>query len=256
MTTHGVDDDSQPIRISVFEFTKADLAGLPAEDRRLMILAGHALNLLGVWVKLLAATTNCRTPDGLIDPFNAAQSQILIRTLCGTLVEVWRWINTAEVSHSVRKRYKDDMPSEAVGAYGRLGKHFGSGLFHKARNAFAFHFPNSETLDNAFASTPDNQDLNWYLSRENTNSLYFGCEAIIGHGLYDLASEEVRGRAGIDRLLPELFEASNDVADFLGGLLTAIVGRHLAHCPRSEFQAFGAPGPRHKMPFLLDRVFG
>ena len=141
---------STSILIRVFEFTKDDLAKLPAPDRRVLILGGHALNQLGLWTKILALTVNAKDTDEVLDSFNAAQAHAIIRTLCGTLVEIWRWIKTEEVSSITRCVYKDEIPEQAKASYARLGRHFGPGLLINARNTFAFHFPSTEALDRAF----------------------------------------------------------------------------------------------------------
>ena len=243
------------VHVRVFEFTKADFASVPGEDRRILILGGHLLNQLGVWAKFLAATVNAKTADSVIDSMNAAQSQIIVRTLVGTMFEGWKWMNSRETSSRIRDSYLDELPPSSAAAYRRLGKHFGSGLFAKVRDNFAYHFPDREALEVAFDATPDEQPFSWYMSDENTNSLYFGCEAVIGHGVYGLA-KETNGRSGIMRLIPEATAAINDINEFLQGLLSCVVGRHLGHCSRSQFLVEGVPGPSYALPFLLHEVFG
>ena len=228
---------------------------MPPTDRRMVILGGHALNLLGVGVKLLALTVNHRPADALFDSFQAAQGQMLIRSLCGTLVETWSWLNREETYKHLQAHYLSSLPTEALAAYHTLGPMFsGSGVLTKTRNQFGFHFPKSKQLDQAFSATPDTQDFNWYVADENIHSLYFGCEAVIGFGVGNLAAGEVEGRAGMVRLVHEFTLAANAMADFLGGLLAEIVNRHLADRPRSTLDVSFQDAPRPEMPFLLHGV--
>ena len=247
--------DPSAIPIYVFEFSKADLSKLPPRDRRVLILGGHALNQLGLWMKLLRLSLNYQASNDVLDSLSAAQSQALVRILCGSLLETWRWIKSADVAYLVATDYIADIPDSAQAARKRLGKQFASKLLWDARNRYAFHFPDANNIDKAFSATPDNCELHWYLSEETTNSLYFGCEVVIGHGFYGLGSEKAEPLAGFHKLLGEAVSAANDISEFVGKLLYAIVNRHLGDRPRSQFAVTGSPGPAESIPFFFDRLF-
>ncbi len=69
------------IRIGRLEITKAQLAAVPRDERALMLPAGHTLDTLGVWIKLIRFSTN-RAAANLVEArISEAQSQIIFQPL-------------------------------------------------------------------------------------------------------------------------------------------------------------------------------
>src|SRR5882724_12451394 len=68
---------------------------LPKDERALILLMGHALNQIAVLVKLVTFSTNKSPEDPIEGRVSAAQSQIVLRFLFGTLVEIWQFLRRA-----------------------------------------------------------------------------------------------------------------------------------------------------------------
>jgi hypothetical protein len=228
------------IDVYVFEFTKADFQRLPADERNVMLLAGHTLNLLGFWIKLLALTSKVQSDIPFVARLDAAQSHILLRSLGGVLVEAWEWLRKPANQLLIGKKYLPLLETQPRLSYEDLNKAFGaSGLLHKIRNSFSYHYPNRSTIEAAFTAVPDEEDFQWYVTDENTSSFYFGCAALIDYGMIGLAGED-DPNVGFARILKETIAIGNAMSDFLGGLLAVMVHSHFPNPPRSRRRVLGS----------------
>lgn len=222
------------ITVEGFHFTKDDFAGLAKQERALIFLAGHTLNQIGVWVRLLRFATNHAQDGSLEERISGAQSQVVLRALCGVLVEAWEWLKRPESNLLVGRTYLPLLPEESQAAYAELKKHFGgSGLLHQLRNRFLYHYPTTDDIDAAFANAPAEEDWAWYVSDEHTNSIYLSCELVVGRGTMRLA-DAADHQAGLSRIAGEAVRVANGMTEFLTGLLAVAVQTNFpASPPRS-----------------------
>ena len=70
-------------------FTKAELAGLQADQRNALLVLGHASNQLAVQFKALHFSLNNDVKDEVQQTVAAGQSQIHLRQLVGLIFETW-----------------------------------------------------------------------------------------------------------------------------------------------------------------------
>ena len=242
------------IQVHVFEFTKGDMASVPPDERALMFLSGHTLNQLGVWVKFLALTMNGPTANPQDDHrLETAQAQILLRALAGTLVEAYKWLNgTKGAGPLLRSKYLALVDEKSATAFAALNSSFGSGLSLAMRNKFTYHYPSTTSLSVAFGLLGEDFPLHWYVSDENTNSFYHGCESIVNAGMMNLAPGADLDERSVSALRL-IVQTANHMAEFLGGLLAAVVEQHFQdQIPRSVHHIQGAPGPRTAMSFYFE----
>ena len=214
---------SSMIEVQKFRISKEDFGALPPEERSIIFLSGHTLNALSAWIKILRFSSNHKTDRPVEAMASAAQSQVILRSLLGVLVEAWEWQKRPETMLLVGRKYLDVMPTEAREAYADLKKHFGaSGMLHKIRNRFSYHYPNTADLVAAFDQTPADEDWSWYVSDEYTNSLYLSCELVIGRGVFNMMGEQDY-EMGHTKLLHESMAVANAMNTFLIGLITEAV---------------------------------
>lgn len=242
------------IQVHVFEFTKADFQKLPVEERDMMLLAGHTMNLLGFWIKLIALTSKAESDVPFVSRLNAAQSHIVLRSLGGVLVEAWEWLRRPTSQRLIGKKYLPLLDRVPQQSYQELNKNFGeSGLLHKIRNGFAYHYPDTKVLEASFAAVPTDDDFQWYVTDEHTSSFYFGCAAMIDYGMIGLAGNP-DANAGLSVILKETISVGNAMGDFLSALLAAMVGKNFPNPPRSVMHVQGLPGREIELPFYLEDV--
>jgi len=219
------------IKVQKFQISKKDLAALPPQERSIIFLSGHTLNALGIWMKILRFSTNYRTEQPVDAMVSGAQSQVILRSLLGVLVEAWEWQRRPETRLLVGRKYLDLMPTEAQEAHAELNKHFGaSGMLYNIRNRFSYHHPTTADLIAAFDQTPADEDWAWYVSGEHTNSLYLSCELVVGRGVLNMTGEQDYEK-GYVRLLREAMAVANAMNVFLVELLTAAVKANLPATP-------------------------
>ena len=241
------------IEIHQIRITKAQMAGLAANERGLMILAGHTLNVIGVWHRLAKMSSN-KTPDNEIESsISESQTHILLRSLYGSLAEAWKWIK--KNSQIIKNEYVPRMSGQGVAAYEFLCQHLDEpGILHKIRNKFAYHYPDPTLLETSFASVPEDGDWSWYIASDLCNSFWVSSELVMGYGTMGLTgmTDPVKGFRAIAE---EFFCVSDQLQDFLKALLHAMLVRHfpdLAHTPVVHTVENAPSGREFWIPFYTD----
>jgi hypothetical protein len=206
--------------------SKEQFQSIPPDQRAIVFVAGHILNQVGVFIKLVRFSTNADPTDPIEERVSAAQSQLILRCLMGVLVEAWEFIRRP-ANQRIIGNYLSGIDDDGRASYDKLKKHFGkSGLLYKLRNSFLYHYPKSAELDEAFKSIPSDEEWEWYLSEANTNSFYFSCELAIGYGIMGATEEPIHISAfGI--VMREVMQVANTLPYFLMPLMKAILTKHL-----------------------------
>lgn len=205
---------------------KAKFRLISADERALVLVAGHLLNQISVFVKLLRFSMSKDPADEIEGRVSAAQSQIILRCLIGVLAEGWEYVRRP-ANQKIIGAYLPTLSDDGQKAYGSLKKSFGrSGLLHKLRNSFLYHYPTTDQVEQAFEWIPDDEDWDWYFSKANTNSFYFSSELAFGYGVMKATGEPTHmGAFGV--VMQEATRAADNMPDFLMTLIGAIVTKHL-----------------------------
>ena len=247
--------------IEVFNFPiqKKDIEALPAEDRFAFILAGHALNHLGMWLKLISLASNESPTPTALAHLRSSQSHMLVRQLCSLLYETWIWIKAEQTKRHIETEYLPDCTAKEREAYESLRSKFeNSGLLGSLRNRFSSHFPNRTQVEEAFRITPEDADWSAYLSHNMTNSYWCTSEVTVGYGSINLAGAQ-NPNEGLRIILEECMFISNQMQDFLSAVLRLIMEKHLGGVPQPSIVLRIADAPRgdkFELPFLLEPPLG
>jgi transcriptional regulator with XRE-family HTH domain len=216
------------IAINVYRvpISKEQFQSIPPDQRAVVFVAGHILNQVGVFIKLVQFSTNADPIDPIEERVSAAQSQLILRCLMGVLVEAWEFIRRP-VNQRIIGNYLSGIDDDGRASYDKLKKHFGkSGLLYKLRNTFLYHYPQPAELEEAFKSIPADEEWEWYLSEANTNSFYFSCELAIGYGIMSATGEQNHTFA-FGAIMREVMQVANTLPYFLMPLMKAILTKHL-----------------------------
>ena len=130
------------------------------------------------------------------------------------------------------KEYQAHLGSQGLEALAKLKSHFGgSNILNRLRNNVAFHHPGDADVAAGFelvAATRDFDDeWNWYLAAENTNSFYFVSEIIVAHAALSAIGEADVVEAQ-KRMLSELNHVSDQFIIFASHCLRAILAKYFA----------------------------
>jgi transcriptional regulator with XRE-family HTH domain len=206
--------------------SKEQFQSIPSDQRAVLFVAGHILNQVSVFIKLVRFSTNADPADPIEERVSAAQSQLILRCLIGVLVEAWEFIRRP-ANQRIIGNYADSIDDDGRTSYDKLKKHFGkSGLLYKLQNNFLYHYPMPAELDEAFKSIPADEEWEWYLSEANTNSFYFSCELAIGYGIMGATGEPLHIGA-FGAVMQEVMQVANTLPYFLMPLMKAILTKHL-----------------------------
>ncbi len=214
------------IKVYRVPISKEQFQSIPPDQRAIVFVAGHILNQVGVFIKLVRFSTNADPTDPIEERVSAAQSQLILRCLMGVLVEGWEFIRRP-TNQRIIGNYLNGIDEDGQTSYEKLKKHFGkSGLLYKLRNNFLYHYPQPAELDEAFKSIPADEEWEWYLSEANTNSFYFSCELAIGYGIIGATGEPIQISA-FGTVMREVMQVANTLPYFLMPLMKAILTKHL-----------------------------
>jgi hypothetical protein len=212
------------IKVCRVPISKKQISTLPQDERVLLLLMGHALNQISVFLKLFTFSSNKDPAHPIEGRVSAAQSHIILRVLFGVLLEAWNVICT---NKPIIDRYMPEIDDDGQQSYKTLEEYFQkSSLLYKLRNNFAYHLPNTKVVEKAFNSIPENEDWEWYLSPHNANSFYFSCELIMGYGVLNLARNKASPDAALGEVIKEVRHVANTMPYFLMPFIRAILFRH------------------------------
>jgi hypothetical protein len=215
-------------RVTVYRvpISKKQFQSIPSDERALLFVAGHILNQVSVFMKLVRFSTNSDPTNPIEERISAAQSQLILRCLIGVLVEAWEFIRRP-MNQKIIGTQLENIDDDGRTSYDKLKKQFGkSGLLYDLRNNFLYHNPKPAALDKAFESIPADEDWEWYLSEANTNSFYFSCELAMGYAIMGATGEPLHIGA-FGTVMQEVMQAANTLPYFLMPLMKAILTKHL-----------------------------
>jgi hypothetical protein len=217
------------IRVRRIEITKEQFRTLPKDERALLLLMGHAMNQIAVLTKLVIFSTNKDPADPIEGRVSAAQSQVILRILTGTVAETWEFLRKP-ANQKIIGSYLHLLDKDGTASREELNKYFGgSHLLHDLRNKFSYHFPSPDEIERGFEAVPDDDNLpwEWYISDTNTNSFYFSSEMAMGFGA--ISQGQVQGEsliAAARKLTGEPVRVANRMQYYLMPLMRVILLKH------------------------------
>jgi len=244
------------IEVHCVPISKEQLRTLPKDERVLLLLMGHILNQISVFLKLFTFSSNIDPPHPIEGRISAAQSHIILRVLFGVLLEGWNVISDHKV---LIDSYMPDIDNDGKESYKKLEEYFDrSSLLYKLRNNFSYHLPNAKLVERTFESIPENEEgWEWYLSATNTNSFYFSCELIMGYGVLNLASNKMSQESALGEVITEVRHVADTMPYFIMPLIRAILLKHFDESILNSFHVMtitDAPGLfQFWIPFFADQ---
>jgi hypothetical protein len=243
------------MKIYKLDLTKRKLAALSAEERRALLLLGHAINEINVLQKLILMHRRTPAPHKIVERLEAGQSLIFARILIGKLHEAWELfkVRVQAVSH-LRSKYVIRSDTARCALLARLNKHFGGGSPLTAiRNRLSFHYTDKTNLvEDNFKHLSDTEPWEFYLAETMGNSFYWASELVTTAGMVRLATPDARGQ-------PEDFGTLFDVATDVAADITELFQQIVADMAESiDVEAVpvevGAPArlSTTSLPFLFD----
>ncbi|MFT8716077.1 hypothetical protein [Gluconobacter potus] len=246
------------VKVYKFPINKSEIQSLPDEDRRILLLGGHALNQIGMWFRLITISTNEDGGHPVSEHLRASQTHMLLRSLYSCLHETWIWLKKDATKKHLEGLYLPKCSPEAVAAYDSIREIFdGSSHFGKIRNQYSSHFPNRQQIETAFNYASEQEDWSWYMCNELTNSFWGSSEVVIGYGAIELAGKE-NAEAGLKYVISQAMEISNNFQDFITEVLRLIWSGHSEFEKNPEiYEIPECPsGQSFELPFLFEPPFG
>lgn len=155
------------MEIKRLTFIAETLNNLPEQERKLVLVLGHALNEINVLSKFIRILNNFDSETEILKQTNGCQSLLIVRTLIGKLYEAWNIFKNGYNSKEIGNKYSSSFNEETRDRLKQLNKYFGrKNLIARVRNEFSFHYE----LEHYNVQIPD------YFTSEAL-SIYIGLDA-------------------------------------------------------------------------------
>lgn len=250
-------------RIYEVRLGKRNIASIPLEERRLLLLLGHAANEINVMQKLMIMSLQVKPDQKFADHIQAGQTLILLRALIGKLHEAWDLFKKRFQSESqIKYFYLPKLDQKAQDALTKLNRHFGLGSpLSDVRNRFSFHYRDDHDLaEKSFQEIPETDEWSFYLSNILGNSFYYASELVIVAGVTKLAEPDdeagpylERSVRAFERLCTLAIEVSELIMTLFSECIARIVTERLPNAELMEPVEIDAPALKDvTLPFFID----
>jgi len=242
------------IEITRYALTRNDLMSLQTDERKLLLVLGHAHNELNCFTKLVQFASQTVSTVDFLQNAEVAQVMILVRTLIGKVFESLRLVGErVQSNHGLRNKLSLEITGRTKAAYeqikGRIGK---NSILADLRTNFAFHNPNGDELESSFEACLPDDNYDVLMTLSQTNSFYTFSETVIMNAIYR--------RANIGRDPQAVFAFIDDIVHIaiqLVEVLDAAINLILAETPLdnriSIYELEGLPKIRDvTLPFFVD----
>jgi hypothetical protein len=178
------------------DLSKRKLATLPAAERRLLLLLGHASNEINVLRKLTIMSHQAKLKNKSVAYVQTWQTLFLMRLLIAKIHEAWDLFEKRFRDDRVASKYLPLLGITGTAALHFLRDHFGKGSpLTRIRNKFTFQYGDKDDLiDASFNRLPDDESMLYYLSASANNSYHGASEFVIAKGIMELAKSAPTGR--------------------------------------------------------------
>jgi hypothetical protein len=196
MSPHREPTAQTTLEVDRLSLTKQRLAQLPIDERRLLLLLGHAANELNVFKKLLIMSGQTRGTVQMEDHVLQGQTLILMRVLIGKLHEAWELFKKRfQENGALSLKYQELLGPEAKAALEYLKQSFGGGsVLTQIRNRLSFHYEDKDDLiEESFKCLPTNEAWDFYFSTTVGNSFYYASELVVSRSVSALAKRDMKG---------------------------------------------------------------
>ena len=247
------------------DLTKEKLAAMPADERQLLLLLGHAANEINVLLKLILMALQPTPELKFVDQVQAGQVFVLMRTLIGKLHEAWKLFgNRFQSAPQIKAKYLPKLNSEAITALDGLNKHFGKkSPLTLIRSGFSFHYYDEKDLvEKSFQDIAEDESWHFYLSDITGNRFYYASELVVAAAVIKLVNPAPNSvephREQSDRAFRELckliISASEQIMTLFRQCIAEIVNENLSDAQMSDpIEIVGAPSLGSiQIPFFVD----
>ena len=218
---------NRTVTLHSLQYSKADLDAIPDDDRYFFLMATGLANDTQMLNKALAVILDSDEPDcpRIVNQANSAFAMMILRMLAGRLNEGWKLLSS--FSKVLKVDYEPNMKDDAQVALKELRRYFNPkgkrSYILDVRDHVAFHSLR-KTVEAAYATLPDTDDLGDYLHSQIGNTLYYTTEILHYEVLKNLAG--VQDHATALRMLLE------DTMKQTSNFNTTIYGFAVVFCER------------------------
>jgi len=218
--------------LNTLQLPRDRLAAMPANERGVLLLFGHISNEINLISKV--SYFALQTYIGQKEPVLAAQfCQCLLfeRLWAGKVHEAWvRFKDQFEADPAIRSKYMQKLEERCGDAEKRINKYFGkTNMITELRNSLAFHYPDSQELEESFQTLSGQRVWYWYIpeGQEPTNTFFHASEIAAAVATFRTTNLDSFSAAA-KKVFDEVMEISNLVNKVIGAAISMIYDERLA----------------------------
>ena len=239
-----------------YTFLKSQLADVPEEQLRLLLVSASILNELNYSTRMVFFSAN---HADLTDPASeaaTAQSLYFIKILIGKTWECWEAIRKFLQSSKPCRSISEQLDSRSKDALEQLNSKFGSKTFFpEVRKELAFHLDGDAILE-GFADFPNDTMFATILGPTNLNTLFLFAEDASARKLLNTSGATTPSQHNLDQMATEALRTAGLVSLVAEGVATTILRQHAPqlfdHSTATEIDIDNCPSIHEViLPFLV-----
>lgn len=165
------------IELQTIEYTKGDLAKVPQDHRIFFLTLTSLINDCQTLFKQVAVAVEDVPGNRIINQGNSAVGLLNMRLWAGRMWE--GWLAISKFSGTIKSDYEPHLSPNGMAALSELRRYFPAkdNLINRIRNKVGFH-ADPHTIESAFQSLNDDDDMGDYLNKTIGNTLFYSCEMV------------------------------------------------------------------------------
>lgn len=257
------------IGIREVQFTKADFAAIPEDDRALFFMAAQTANELAMLRSLIVQALDGARGDRVLAETGLGLAFFLARQLAGRVTEGWENLFRAAGKDQQFQKLWDQLPEQVqkdsmrddvdearaslVAAFEAEEQPF----LRRVRHKLAFHLDRPAIIG-AFAILPDDFALNDFHTGHRGSTFYGGADTVMALAASHLIGSQ-NPAEGMHRVVDEANRLGGDLETVIDAYLVAFVVHYFGteRLQVSErIVRFRNEGPRPRVRFYFDTHAG
>lgn len=247
------------------ELTKEKLAAMPASERRVLLLLGHAANEINILNKLLLMSKPPVPFKGdCINKVSVGQCFMILRVLIGKLFEAHLLFGKRfQGDGHIRVKYMPHLNDEAKKALEYLNDNFGTKSFlGLIRDNLSFHYYDKHDLiEKGFKYTSNDESLEFVFSKTRANTFYAVSELVVCNAIIKIVDKRENGAepyhervsVALDKLMSITTETADNTLILFNQCIHDIVERNFLDIQvRREIIEGAPPLSQIRIPFFVD----
>lgn len=219
---------SAPLKIYEIKLDRTAIDQMPPDARRILFLLGHIANEINTLSRLLIFSVHHES-DKIVRMYGEARAATILRLLCGMTFEGLLTVQRSILGSPFGKAYIQHLTKDGQTALDRVRAHLGNTkLIADIRNAYSFHLPTHDQIDQAYSRVPKTDGMSIYSGAARHSSLYEMSHALMMRGMLELVPgyQTMTPEQAIKIIVDDVQDKSVALNELIEQIIIVLVEQH------------------------------